>query len=129
MHVANIRHAAGRRARAGSVYTLAVRLCHSLVLSPSLQPPHRYDDAPADRFGVKNLFRFVIKQLTMEGFLIFPVMYDPAIRPIFFTEMGDSIANGQVKVVETVTQGIEHAGEAFCNMMGGLNLGKAVVVL
>jgi NADPH-dependent curcumin reductase CurA len=36
-------------------------------------------------------------------------------------------AAGKVKALQHVTQGLEHAGAAFANMMAGGNIGKAVV--
>ena len=34
---------------------------------------------------------------------------------------------GKIVIKETITEGIENAGIAFCNMMNGQNVGKMVV--
>lgn len=43
--------------------------------------------------------------------------------------MGELISSGKIQVSETITRGIENAGVAFIDMMAGLNLGKAIVLL
>lgn len=43
--------------------------------------------------------------------------------------MGELISSGKVQVSETITRGIENAPLAFVEMMAGLNVGKAIVML
>ncbi|XP_061699802.1 prostaglandin reductase 2 isoform X2 [Syngnathoides biaculeatus] len=42
-------------------------------------------------------------------------------------ELGRLVASGEVKVLETIENGIENMGVAFCSMMKGGNLGKQIV--
>ncbi|XP_061896955.1 prostaglandin reductase 2 isoform X5 [Entelurus aequoreus] len=42
-------------------------------------------------------------------------------------ELGRLVTSGQVKVLETVENGIENMGVAFCSMMEGGNLGKQII--
>jgi len=61
----------------------------------------------------------------MQGFIV--VDYMAELGAEFATKMAEYVQQGQVKVTEHVTDGIENAGVAFVDMMAGGNVGKAIV--
>jgi NADPH-dependent curcumin reductase CurA len=74
--------------------------------------------------AVPNLLDFITKQLTMRGFSV--RNHADEIGP--YIEMAkDWFMNGQLKGRETVTNGIEHAPEAFLGLFSGSNFGKQIV--
>lgn len=74
----------------------------------------------------RNLGLVVSKRLTLQGFLISD---HSARRPQFHADMGRWIAEGRVKWLETVVDGIEQAPTAFLGLFRGENLGKMLVRL
>lgn len=85
----------------------------------------QYDLAPEERYGVKNLFQIVAKQIKMQGFIVTTLA--AGMEADFARDMGQWVQDGKVKVVEHITVGLENIGAAFTSMMRGGNLGKAVV--
>ncbi|KAI8473089.1 MAG: NADPH dependent alkenal/alkenone reductase [Monoraphidium minutum] len=85
----------------------------------------QYDLTPEQRYGVKNLFQIVAKQIKLQGFIVSTLA--KGIEGEFAADMARWVAEGKIKVVEHVTPGIEAAPAAFRAMMAGGNLGKAVV--
>ena len=72
----------------------------------------------------RNLGMAVGKRLTLRGFIV----SDHADRrSAFLAEMGDWIRTGQVRIDETIVDGLENAPEAFLGMLRGENTGKMVV--
>jgi prostaglandin reductase 1 len=67
---------------------------------------------------------FILKQLSMEGFLVFR-WSDRWIEGI--TQIKEMILEGQVKYRETITDGFENLPEAFIELLEGRNYGKAVL--
>uniref|UniRef100_A0A3B4U788 15-oxoprostaglandin 13-reductase n=1 Tax=Seriola dumerili TaxID=41447 RepID=A0A3B4U788_SERDU len=64
------------------------------------------------------------KSITRERFMVLNYMNkaDAAL-----CELSQCVKSGQVKVLETVVNGIEHMGDAFCSMMKGGNIGKQII--
>lgn len=62
--------------------------------------------------------------ITRERFMVLNYM-DKADAGIF--ELSQLVRSGQVKVLETVVNGIESMGVAFCSMMKGGNIGKQII--
>ena len=61
----------------------------------------------------------------MQGFIIFD---DYGHRyGEFFTQMGEWVANGQIKFKEDVVDGLENAPQAFIGLLEGKNFGKLIV--
>lgn len=85
----------------------------------------QYDLAAEERYGVKNLFQIVAKQIKMQGFIVSSLAV--GMQDDFDREMGEWVLKGKILAVDHVTKGIESIGEAFRSMMQGGNLGKAVV--
>ncbi|GBF98218.1 hypothetical protein Rsub_11038 [Raphidocelis subcapitata] len=83
-------------------------------------------DLPAEkRYGVKNLFNVIGKQIKMQGFIVTTLA--AGMEEDFLRDTAAMVADGRVKVVEDVTEGLENIGRAFADMMAGKNMGKAVV--
>nr|XP_033498799.1 prostaglandin reductase 2-like [Epinephelus lanceolatus] len=64
------------------------------------------------------------KNITREEFTA--LSYMDKIDPSLY-ELSQGVRSGHVKVLETVVNGIEKMGDAFCSMMKGGNVGKQVV--
>ncbi|XP_059209470.1 prostaglandin reductase 2 [Centropristis striata] len=64
------------------------------------------------------------KNITRERFIVLDHMSK---LEATITELCELVVSGQVKVLETVANGIENMGDAFCSMMKGGNIGKQVV--
>lgn len=62
--------------------------------------------------------------ITRDRFMVLSYM-DKADAGIF--ELSQLVRSGQVKVLETVVNGIENMGVAFCSMMKGGNIGKQII--
>ena len=77
-----------------------------------------------DRLGL--LMSIVLrKRIKMQGFIIFD---DYASRyPEFVNQMSRWLKQGNIKFLEDITEGLEHAPEAFIGLLKGNNFGKAIV--
>jgi NADPH-dependent curcumin reductase CurA len=83
----------------------------------------QYNDASSAR-GPANLTLAIGKRLTLRGFLV----GDHGDRtPDFVKDMGAWLRAGQIRIDETVVDGIEHAPDAFLGVLRGDNIGKMVV--
>ncbi|KAH9886348.1 NAD(P)-binding protein [Xylariomycetidae sp. FL2044] len=86
-----------------------------------------YNAQPSERYGVKNLFNLVAKQITMQGFLV----HQPGFGDAYFQDHQEKVqswlADGTFKAKLHVTEGIDKAAEGFVGMLKGENFGKAVL--
>ncbi|XP_040916538.1 prostaglandin reductase 2 [Toxotes jaculatrix] len=64
------------------------------------------------------------KSITRERFMVLNYM-SKADAALF--ELSQYVKSGQIKVLETVVNGIENMGDAFCSMMKGGNIGKQII--
>ena len=77
--------------------------------------------------GPRNLFLLVGKRITMRGFIVGD--HDDR-RGEFLDEVGGLIADGRLRLAETIVEGgLEAAPGAFIDMLRGRYLGKVVVEL
>ena len=76
--------------------------------------------------GPRNLPLITSKRLTMKGFIVLDWFNQ---LPDFLKEVGAWWSQGKLKMNETVVEGIEHAPQAFLDMLRGGNVGKMVVKL
>jgi len=79
-------------------------------------------DEPAP--GPRNLALMIGNRLTLRGFIV----GDHADRrPAFLAEVGGWLAEGRIRLADTVIAGVENAPAAFIGLMRGENTGKMLV--
>ncbi|KAM9341343.1 prostaglandin reductase 2 [Symphorus nematophorus] len=64
------------------------------------------------------------KNITRERFMVLNYMNKAEAG---LCELSQWVKTGQIKVLETVVNGIENMGDAFCSMMKGGNIGKQII--
>ena len=79
-------------------------------------------DVPAP--GPRNLGLMIGNRLTLRGFLVGD---HPDRRPAFLAEVGGWLAEGRLRLNETIVDGVENAPGAFIGLMRGENVGKMLV--
>jgi NADPH-dependent curcumin reductase CurA len=76
--------------------------------------------------GPPNLIQLIPKRLTLRGF----ILSDHVDRlPAFLEDMTKWLEEGQVRMKETIVEGIDAAPRAFLGMLQGENVGKMLVRL
>ncbi len=75
---------------------------------------------------INQLIEAVLRRVTIRGFI---VRDHEDMRPAFEATVAGWLRTGQIHALQTVTDGIDHAVEAFLGMLGGGNVGKALVRL
>jgi hypothetical protein len=77
-----------------------------------------------EKIGARNIWQLIVKEATMEGFLI--MNYAPR-----FAEGGMQIAKwigeGKMRIDEDIETGIENAYDAFMKLFSGKNKGKMIL--
>jgi NADPH-dependent curcumin reductase CurA len=79
-------------------------------------------DRPA--LGPRNLGLMIGKRLTLRGFIVSDHVDR---RPAFLAEVGGWLAEGRIRLAETIVDGVENAPSAFIGLMRGENIGKMLV--
>jgi NADPH-dependent curcumin reductase CurA len=79
-------------------------------------------DEPAA--GPRNLGLMIGKRLTLRGFLVGDHVGRSA---AFLAEVGGWLAEGRIRLAETIIDGVENAPAAFIGLMRGENIGKMLV--
>ncbi len=82
------------------------------------------DDKPSP--GPRNMMMVTSKRLTLRGFIVTDHA-DAASE--FFRRAGAWLADGKLSYRETVVEGLDHAVDAFLDLMRGANTGKMIVRL
>jgi NADPH-dependent curcumin reductase CurA len=85
----------------------------------------RYNDETPSP-GPRNLHLIVTRRLTIKGFLVIDWPHE---TKNFLAEVGPLVASGQIKMRETIVEGLENAPQAFLDMLKGGNVGKMIVRL
>ena len=75
---------------------------------------------------INHLIEAVLRRVTIKGFI---VRDHEDMRADFESTVAGWLRSGQVDALQTVTDGIDHAVEAFLGMLKGGNIGKALVRL
>lgn len=75
---------------------------------------------------INHLIEAVLRRVTIRGFI---VRDHEDMRPEFEHTVAGWLRSGEVDALQTVTDGIDHAVEAFLGMLKGGNVGKALVRL
>ncbi|KAI5320873.1 PREDICTED: 2-alkenal reductase [Prunus dulcis] len=76
--------------------------------------------------GVHNLMYLIIKQIRMEGFLVFNYYH---LYGKFLEMVLPAIKEGKITYVEDVVEGLESAPAALIGLFAGRNVGKQVVLV
>ena len=82
---------------------------------------------PDQKYGVKNLGVFVVKRLTMRGFVFTDADMGPKYTVDHQKNVAKWISEGSFKAQQSVTAGIDNAVKGFLGMLKGENFGKAVL--
>ena len=75
---------------------------------------------------INHLIEAVLRRVTIRGFI---VRDHEDMRPEFERTVAGWLRSGEVDALQTVTDGIDHAVDAFLAMLKGGNIGKALVRL
>jgi hypothetical protein len=75
---------------------------------------------------INNLIEAVLRRVTIRGFI---VRDHEDMRPEFEQRVAEWLRSGDIEVLQTVTDGIDHAVDGFLGMLKGANVGKALVRL
>lgn len=93
-----------------------IPVCGMIALYNATTPP------PAPH----NITNIIGLRLLLKGFIVSD--YAPRMAE-FYADMSQWLASGQIKLQETVVEGVENAPAAFMGLFTGENLGKMVVKL
>ena len=90
----------------------------------------QYNNATdSDKYGVKNLGLVVTKRIKLQGFIVF----DPDMGPKYAAEHQANVARwiheGNLKVKQSITHGLDNAISGFIGMLRGENFGKAILTI
>ncbi len=98
----------------------ALRLHGRVALCGAISQYNNDEPTP----GPRNLGLMIGNRLTLRGFL---VRDHAESRPAFLAEVGGWLAEGRIRLAETIVDGIENAPAAFIGLLRGENIGKMLV--
>ncbi|KAI5802265.1 hypothetical protein FPQ18DRAFT_251084 [Pyronema domesticum] len=76
-----------------------------------------------------NLMNIISKRLTLQGFIVGDPEFGPAYAEEHRENVSKWLANGEIIIKESISEGVENAAEGFVGMLQGKNFGKAVLKL
>jgi len=85
----------------------------------------QYDASPDKRFGIKNLFHAIAKQVRLEGFIVFG--FTPEQNEDAKKTLTKWLQDGTIKDTSTIIEGFEAFPEALMGLFAGKNTGKMMV--
>lgn len=77
-------------------------------------------------YGVKNFAALLMNRVTLQGFIISDHL---DVWPKALAELEELVARGELRLYETIAEGLQSAPAAFLGMLEGKNLGKQLVRL
>jgi len=86
-----------------------------------------YNKTEDEKYPIRNLMQIVAKRITFQGFIVGDPALGPAYKEEFVKNVSKWLADGSLKVLVSVTDGIENAPEGYVGLLQGKNLGKAVL--
>lgn len=87
----------------------------------------QYNKPPSEQYGVRNLMNIVAKRLRIRGFIVMDPDMGPKYKDEHQKNVQKWIHEGTFKARQSITYGIENAGEGLIGMLAGRNFGKAVL--
>lgn len=91
------------------------------VIGCGMISDYNHQDNPTP---IYNMWKLVEKELTMKGFLLYTYM---DCVPAAMDQIHSWVADGKIKVLENITEGLPNAGHAYSEMMKGATIGKNLV--
>lgn len=91
------------------------------VIGCGMISDYNHQDNPTP---IYNMWKLVEKELTMKGFLLYTYM---DCVPAAMDQLHSWVADGKIKVLENITEGLPNAGHAYSEMMKGATIGKNLV--
>lgn len=91
------------------------------VIGCGMISDYNHQDNPTP---IYNMWQLVEKELTMKGFLLYTYM---DCVPAAMDQIHSWVADGKIKVLENITEGLPNAGHAYSEMMKGATIGKNLV--
>ncbi|KAI5067441.1 hypothetical protein GOP47_0018344 [Adiantum capillus-veneris] len=86
----------------------------------------QYNKEYKEREGVRNLMHVIGKSLKMEGFMVGDYWH---MRDDFIKEVGELLQQGKISYhMDILGRGIDEFTKAFVGLLGGKNIGKAVLL-
>jgi hypothetical protein len=76
--------------------------------------------------GPSNLGLVITKRLTLRGFIVIDHQHR---MPDMITDVSAWLRDGKLSHAETVVDGLDHAPDAFIDLLRGANTGKMIVRL
>ncbi|KAF9323152.1 hypothetical protein BG006_001711, partial [Podila minutissima] len=76
-------------------------------------------------YGIRNLYHFIGKRITMRGFIVFDWEKDEGEN--FRREVSEYLLNGDIVYKEDITESLDDAPEAFVGLLHGERFGKVVI--
>jgi NADPH-dependent curcumin reductase CurA len=76
--------------------------------------------------GPRNVSLVVSKRLTMKGYVASDSL---ALLPLFIESVAADFQSGRLRTIETIVDGIEHAPQAFIDILSGGGVGSRIVKL
>lgn len=96
---------------------------HGRVIACGMISEYNRTDDP---YPITNLWQVVARQLTIQGFLLFA---HESARARARAQLAEWVRTGELTVLEHVTHGFANTPAAFCELMTGQTVGKALVEL
>jgi len=88
----------------------------------------QYDKHPEQRYGVRNLFHVVAKQLRVQGFVVTASFSEEQNADCTDTLLA-WLGEGKIRDISTCVDGFERLPEGILNLFSGANTGKCLVRL